>query len=57
MEYSPAEIVALFENPNGVDAVDIARIVSAFFPTIKEALLAYDKITEGKKVKPIPMVD
>lgn len=48
--YSPADIVEQLEAEH--DAGHIAVVVEAFWPTIKAALLAYDKATNSAKVKP-----
>lgn len=50
--YSPAAIVKLFEDPRGLQGHEVARLVSMFWPTIKDALLEYDRAHGGRKVAP-----
>jgi hypothetical protein len=52
--YGPAEIVTLLEGPKL--AGSLARTVEAFWPTIKAALLAYER-THPEKVVPIGSLD
>jgi hypothetical protein len=53
--YSPKDIVNQLEM--GHTAGSLAATVAAFWPTIRAALLAYDKITHSRKVRPIPSGD
>lgn len=50
--YTPAQIVELFTPSRGLQGHEVAMLMSAFWPTIKDALLAYDKATGGAKVAP-----
>jgi hypothetical protein len=48
-KYTPREIVEMLEAQQ--DAGRIAMVIEAFWPTIKDALLAYHDQTAGKLVK------
>lgn len=50
-KFTPAEIAEQFERP--MQSGEVARLVDAFWPTIKAALLAYD----AKAVAPRRLAD
>jgi hypothetical protein len=51
-KYSPKEIIKLFIPPQGLQAHNVAELVSAFWPVIEEALINLDNSTNSKKFTP-----